>query len=174
MPWQVDPSHSSIEFSAKHMLVASVKGRFDEFAVEADIDPENITASKAVIHIQAASLDTRDGQRDGHLRSPDFLDVESHPEITFETKRIEPKGKGEFAIVGDLTIRGKSKEVAFEGEINGPATNPWGQRVVSVSAEAKVNRKEWGLNWNAALEAGGFLVGDTVKLSIDAELVEAA
>lgn len=174
MPWQVDPSHSSIEFSAKHMLVASVKGRFDEFAVEADIDPENISSSKAVIHIQASSLDTRDGQRDAHLRSPDFLDVESHPEITFATKRIEPKGKGDFAIVGDLTIRGTSREVAFEGEINGPATNPWGKRVVSLSAEAKVNRKEWGLNWNAALEAGGFLVGDTVKLSIDAELVEAA
>jgi len=174
MAWQVDPTHTSVEFSAKHMLITTVKGRFDDVEIDADINPDEIADSKAVVRIKTASLDTRDAQRDGHLRSPDFFDVENHPEIIFETKRIERGKNGEARILGDLTIRGTTREVVFDGEVHGPTPNPWGKRVIALSAETKVSRKDWGLNWNAALEAGGFLVGDTVKLSIDAELVEAA
>lgn len=171
--WNLDPVHSSVEFGVKHMMIATVKGRFTEFAVDADIDTNNLPASHATVRIQAASIDTRDAQRDAHLRSADFFDAENHPVITYTTKRIEPDGD-EFKIIGDLTIRGTTKEVPFEAELNGPVKDPWGNDRVVVSAETKISRKDFGLNWNAALEAGGFLVGDKVTLSIDAELVKVA
>ena len=172
MTWTLDPTHSSIEFSARHMLVAKVKGRFTEFNVEANVDPANISGSKATVIIDASTVNTRDDNRDGHLRSADFLDAENHPTIVFATKKIAPKGGSDYDITGDLTIRGVTKEVTFDGEIAGPAGDPWGNQRISISAETKVNRKDFGLNWNAAIEAGGFLVGDTITLQLDAELVK--
>jgi polyisoprenoid-binding protein YceI len=174
MPWSLDPSHSSVEFAVKHMVISSTKGRFHTFAVDAEIDEANIAASRATVTIDAATVDTRDQRRDDHLRSSDFFDAENHPQITFVTKRLEPRGKSEYRIVGDLTIRGVTKEVALDGDVSGPVTDPWGGTRLGLSASGKVNRKEFGLVWNAALETGGVLVGDDVKMSIETELVKAA
>jgi polyisoprenoid-binding protein YceI len=151
-----------------------VKGSFKKFAVEAEIDEANLAASRATVKIDTASVDTGEDGRDQHLRSGDFFDAEKHPQITFETKRIEPLGDEEYRIVGDLTIRDVTKEVAFKGEISGPLTDPWGGTRVGIAAEAKVDRRDWGLEWNSALDRGGVLVGNTVKLAFDAELVKAA
>ncbi len=174
MPWNLDTVHSSIEFSVRHMVIASVKGRFATFTVDANVDETNLANSSATVRIDAASIDTRDSQRDTHLRSADFLDAETHPQIVFASKKIESRGGSDYRIVGDLTIRGVTKPVTLDGEVSGPVKDPWGGTRVGLSAQGKINRKEFGLNWNAALEAGGFLVGDDVKLSVDLELVKAA
>jgi polyisoprenoid-binding protein YceI len=174
MTWNLDPAHSSVEFAVKHMIISSTKGRFQRYNVEATIDEANLANSQALVTIEADSIDTRDEKRDGHLRSADFFDTESFPKITFQTKRLEPKGGDDFKIVGDLTIRGVTKEVALDGEVSGPVKDPWGGTRVGLSAHTKVNRKEWGLNWNSALEAGGFLIGEDVRLNIETELVKAA
>jgi polyisoprenoid-binding protein YceI len=174
MTWKVDPTHSTIEFRGKHMLVATVKGRFRDWQMDADVNENDIAASHGVIRIDAASVDTGVPQRDDHLRSADFFDAEKHPAIVFATRRIVPKGGHDYRVVGDLTIRDVTREVTFDGEINGPMKDPWGGKRIGFSAETAINRKDWGLAWNVALEAGGILVGDTIKLSIDAELVEAA
>jgi polyisoprenoid-binding protein YceI len=174
MIWNLDPAHSSVEFAVKHMIISSTKGRFQRYNVEATIDEANLANSQALVTIEADSIDTRDEKRDGHLRSADFFDTESFPKITFQTKRLEPKGGDDFKIVGDLTIRGVTKEVALDGEVSGPVKDPWGGTRVGLSAHTKVNRKEWGLNWNSALEAGGFLIGEDVRLNIETELVKAA
>jgi polyisoprenoid-binding protein YceI len=174
MTWNLDTSHSSVEFAVKHMVISSTKGRFTDYDVDADVDLTNLANSKATVRINAASIDTRDEKRDGHLRSADFFDVENNPYITFVSKRLEPKGGDDYKIVGDLTIRGVTKEVVLDGEVTGPVKDPWGGTRVGLSANGKINRKQFGLNWNAALEAGGLLVGDDVKLNIDTELVQAA
>lgn len=174
MTWNLDPSHSSVEFAVKHMVISSTKGRFTDYAVEAEVDEANLANSKAIVRINAASIDSRDEKRDAHLRSGDFFDAENHPYITFESKRLEPKGGSDYRIVGDLTIRGVTKEVVLDGEVTGPVKDPWGGTRFGLSAHGKVNRKEWGLTWNAALETGGLLVSDDVKLNIETELVRAA
>ena len=156
------------------MVIASVKGRFATFEVDATVDESNLANSSATVRIDATSIDTREGQRDTHLRSADFLDVENHPQISFTSKKIEPRGGSDYRIVGDLTIRGVTREVTLDGEANGPVKDPWGGTRIGLSAQGKVNRKEWGLTYNAVLEAGGFVVGDEVKLAIDLELVKAA
>jgi polyisoprenoid-binding protein YceI len=174
MPWNLDTVHSSVEFSVRHMVIASVKGRFATFAVDANVDEANLANSSAIVRIDATSIDTREGQRDTHLRSADFLDVENHPQISFTSRKIEPRGGADYRIVGDLTIRGVTREVTLDGEVNGPVKDPWGGTRIGLSAQGKVNRKDWGLTYNAVLEAGGFVVGDEVKLSIDLELVKGA
>ncbi|HET7738741.1 MAG TPA: YceI family protein [Tepidiformaceae bacterium] len=174
MTWNLDPNHSSIEFNARHMLFAKVRGSFAEFNVDAEVDESDLAASRATVTIDAASINTREENRDGHLRSADFLDAENHPKITFVTRQIKPKGGNDYDIKGDLTIRGVTREVVFETEIGGPMADPWGNKRISITGETKVNRKDWGLNWNAAIEAGGVLVGESITLQIDAELVKAA
>ena len=174
MPWTLDPTHSSIQFAVKHMVISTARGAFKEYDIAADVDPDNFAASNATVTIKAESLDTNNDDRDTHLRSADFFDVENYPNITFITKKIEPKGSRDYRILGDLTIRGITKEVALEGEVSGPAKDPWGNQRLGLSASGKVNRKEFGLNWNVALDAGGLLVGEDVKLNIEAELVKAA
>jgi len=173
MPWQLDTAHSSITFAVKHMVIATVKGEFQQFDVQANVDEANLAASTATVTIEAASVATREQQRDDHLRSADFLDIANFPTVTFTTKRITAKGD-EHKIVGDLTIHGVTKEVDLEGEITGPLKDPWGGTRVGLSAEGKISRKDFGLTYNAVLEAGGMLVGDQVKLSVDLELVKAA
>jgi polyisoprenoid-binding protein YceI len=174
MTWNLDPAHSSVEFAVKHMIISSTKGRFQRYDVQATIDEANIANSQALVTIEADSVDTRDENRDNHLRSADFLDAANFPKITFQSKRLEPKGGDDYKIVGDLTIRGVTKEIVLDGEVTGPVKDPWGGTRVGLSAHAKVNRKEWGLNWNSVLEAGGVLVGDDVRLNIETELVKAA
>ncbi|MCK9518257.1 MAG: YceI family protein [Dehalococcoidia bacterium] len=173
MTWQLDPTHTRIEFSARHMLVSRVRGVFDSYQLEAKIDESDLSKSSATLTIDAASVDTGVEDRDAHLKSGDFFDVENHPKIVFETKRIEPKGDGEYRVVGNLTIRDETREVEFKGEAHGPAEDPWGGKRIALTAEAQVNRKDFGLTWNVPL-AEGALVSDKVTLSIEAELVPAA
>jgi len=171
MAWQVDPVHSSVEFSIRHMVISSTKGKFHDYSADANIDESDVTKSTGTLRIKTASVDTRNDDRDNHLRSPDFFDVEKFPEITFAVRRVEPKG-GDHRIVGDLTIRDVTKEVALDAEIQGPIKDPWGGTRYGVSATSKISRKDFGLTWNAALETGGVVVGDDVKLSADFEFVK--
>lgn len=173
MSWTIDRTHSRVGFGVRHMMVATVRGEFEDFDADIVLDEQEPSRSSALITIKTASVNTRDENRDNHLRSQDFFDAEHSPEITFASKRIEKKGN-DYRIVGDLTIRGVTKEVELEAEFSGPVKDPWGNTKAALSAEGKINRKDFGLNWNAALEAGGMLVSDTVKLSIDLELAKEA
>jgi polyisoprenoid-binding protein YceI len=174
MTWTIDPTHASIGFTGKHMVVAKVRGQFKEFDADVTIDEEDLSRSGGVIRIDVGSLDSGFDQRDKHLRSADFFDAETYPEITFRTKRIEPRGGEKYRFVGDLTIRDVTREVAFDGEVGGPLNDPWGNKRVVLSAAAKVNRKDWGLEWNLPLGADGLLVSDDITLELDAEFQKAA
>lgn len=175
MPWQLDPTHSSIEFRGKHMLVSTVRGRFNEFKSDLAINDEDFVKSGATFRITTASLESGFDQRDDHLRSPDFFDAERYPEITFETTDIERIGDdGRYRFNGNLTIRDVTRPVVFEGEAAGPVDDPWGSTRIALSARAEINRKDWGLDWNLPLGMSGMLVSDAITLSIDAELVKAA
>lgn len=163
----IDPIHTDVLFSAKHMMVTNVRGTFTELAGTIDLDETDPTASHAEITIKAASIDTGFGARDTHLRSDDFFDVETWPEIRVASTAIRAKGGNDYIVSADVTIRDVTKSVDFEVEFLGfyPAMD--GARRAGFSAKAKVNRKDWGLNWNVALEAGGLLVGDQIKLEVD-------
>jgi polyisoprenoid-binding protein YceI len=172
MAYTLDPAHSSVEFAVKHMIIATTKGRFGKFDVDAYVDEQDLTKSRATVTIDANSIDTRDEGRDTHLRSADFFDVANHPTLTFVTTKLTGKGS-DYKVTGDLTIRGVTKEVTLDGEVSGPVNDPWGNTRFGISVSGKVNRKEWGLSWNAALEAGGFVVSDDVRLSVELELTQA-
>lgn len=170
--WKFDPSHTSIDFAVKHMMVSTVRGRFTE--VEGTIygDSEDPTNARAEVTINAASIDTRNDQREAHLKSADFLDVENYPTITFRSTRVEALSHDHFRVVGDLTIRNTTKEVELDVAVNGVGKSPYGQEVIGLSAETILTRSDWGLNWNVALEAGGVLVGNTAKVSIEIEAIK--
>ncbi|MDN4606369.1 YceI family protein [Sporosarcina highlanderae] len=165
--WKVDASHTSVGFSVKHMMVSKVKGSFSgvEGTIEGDI--EDLTGASISFTIDASTINTNSVDRDNHLRSADFFDVENFPSITFVSTDIVKKGEGEYDITGDLTMRGVSKKVTLEAEYEGTGVNPWGVQVAAFEVEGKVSRKEFELTWNQALEAGGVLVGDDIKISID-------
>lgn len=169
--WEIDPVHSEIAFSVRHMMVATVRGRFNQFQGVIEFDPNHPESGRVEVTIDAASIDTRNEQRDNHLRSPDFLNVEQYPTITFVSKRIEPLGDNRFRVIGDLTIRGVTKEVALEAEFLGVGRDPWGGERAGFTARTKLNRHDFGASWNVALEAGGFLVGDTLEVTLDIEAV---
>ena len=171
--WTLDPSHTIVEFSAKHLMITTVKGRFTGVEGVIRADEQNPANSSVEVTIDATTLTTGDERRDGHLRSADFFDVENHPTITFKSTRVEPRDGNatRLRIVGDLTVRGTTREVVLEATNDGRGVSPYGKTVSGFSATTTINRKEWGLNWNVALESGGVLVGDAVKLSIDAEAV---
>lgn len=166
--WTIDPAHSVVEFAVKHMVFATAKGRFSEFSGTITLDRENVANSSVNVEIGAASIDTRDAKRDEHLKSADFFDAENFPTLTFTSTKVESKGD-DLHVEGDLTIRGVTRPVVLEAEFNGQGVNPWGQQVISYSASTKINRKDFGLNWNAALESGGVLVSDDVKINIEIE-----
>jgi polyisoprenoid-binding protein YceI len=170
MPWQIDRNHTSLGFTGKHMLVSKVKGKFLDYDADVIIDDENLANSAATFRFKVASVDSGFDQRDNHLRSGDFFNADQYPEIVFQTKRIEQNGGNEYRLIGDLTIKDVTREVVFEGEIAGPMPTPWGGTVVSLSASAKVNRKDWGLDWNLPLGASGLLVSDQITLEIDTEI----
>lgn len=167
----LEPSHSSLEFAVKHMLIAKTKGRFQDYNVVAQIDEQDFTRSSATVTIQAASIDTRQPDRDAHLKSADFFDAENHPTLTFVSRTIEPAG-GDWKVTGDLTIRGVTAPVVLEGEVTGPVKDPWGGSRIGLSLNGKVDRKDFGMVWNAALDAGGFVLADDVKLNIEVELLK--
>jgi polyisoprenoid-binding protein YceI len=172
--WQIDHNHSLVEFSAKHMMITTVKGRFGQVSGTITVDERNPDRSSVEAEIEAASIDTRADQRDQHLRSPDFLDVENYPSITFRSRRVEGTSRepgDKFRITGDLTIRGTTREVTLDAVYDGTGKDPWGGERVSFSANTKIDRREFGLTWNQALEAGGVLVGNEIKVSIEVQAV---
>ena len=172
--WNIDPSHSAAHFQVRHMMVATVRGRFGAVQGAVRADPRGLAATVVEAEIDAASIDTRDAKRDEHLRSADFFDVANHPQITFRSTRIEEARGGGYRVTGDLTIRGTTRQVVLDVEaLQGPLKNPWGQTVIGATATTKIDRKAFGLQWNVALEAGGFLVGDEVKIQLDVELAKA-
>jgi polyisoprenoid-binding protein YceI len=172
MTWQIDSAHSHIAFSARHMMISKVRGRFENFSGVINFDENNPSASTVNVEIEAASINTRVGQRDDHLRSADFLDAANHPTLTFASKRIEITGENSGKLVGDLTIRDITKEVILDVEYAGQAKSPWGTFSAGFSASTTINRKDWGLEWNAPLETGGVLVGDAITIDIELELVK--
>jgi polyisoprenoid-binding protein YceI len=173
--WQLDPAHSAAHFSVRHLMISNVRGEFTKLTGSAQINPADPAKSTVEVTIQAGSLSTREPQRDEHLRSPDFFDVANYPTLTFQSKRVEPFEAETFKVTGDLTIRGVTKQVTFDVEGPTPSVkDPWGNIRAGVTASAKVNRKDFGLVWNALTEAGGVVVGDEVKITIDAELIQVA
>ena len=170
--WTIDPTHSLVEFSGKHMMFTTVKGRLTGVQGIIVTDWENPTASRVEAVIDAATVDTGNEQRDAHLRSADFLDVEHYPTITFRSTRIEPEGGyHHLHVFGDLTLRGMTREIMLDTTYLGEGTNPWGKEVAGFSAETTINRKDFGLNWNVALEKGGWLVSDALKIVLDVQAV---
>jgi polyisoprenoid-binding protein YceI len=167
--WQIDAAHSLVEFSVRHMMVSTAKGRFADFAGSIVFDPQNPSASSVNVQIQANSVTTADPKRDEHLRSADFFDAETFPTLSFQSTRVEPIDAEHVRIVGDLTIKDTTREITLDAELNGQGVNPWGKQVVGFSAHTALNRKDYGLNWNVALEAGGVLVSDTIKVSLEIE-----
>ncbi len=175
MPWNIDTTHTRIGFSVKHMMVSTVRGEFKSYSGKLNLDTEDFTRSSVEGEIEVASIDTNNADRDNHLRANDFFDAPSFPKITFKSTRIERKGDDEYVVYGDLTIRGVTKEVALNVEVSGIHKNPWGQTVTGFSATGSIDRKDFGVNFNAPLETGGVLVGEKVKIELDVEaaLVEA-
>lgn len=169
--WLIDPAHTHVEFAVRHMMVSTVKGRFAGVSGTIQLDETDLTHSSIEVSIDAASIDTREAQRDAHLRSSDFLDAETFPTITYRSRRIEPLTEGHFRVIGDLTIRNVTQEVALDTTLEGRMPDPWGHERAGYSATTAISRKDFGLQWNVALEGGGVLVADEVKISIDVETV---
>jgi polyisoprenoid-binding protein YceI len=172
MAWQIDQSHSEIAFSAKHLMISTVRGRFNTFTGTVEGDEANPTAAKVDVQIDASSLVTGEEKRDGHLRSPDFLDVEQFPHLTFKSTRVEQIDDSHGKLYGDLTIRDVTNSVVLNVEYAGQAKTPWGTTSAGFNASTKINRKDWNLNWNVALETGGWLVGDQISINIELELIK--
>jgi polyisoprenoid-binding protein YceI len=170
--WNIDPAHSAAEFKVRHMMISNVKGHFSKVSGELSLDESNISNSSVQASIEAASIETRDDQRDAHLKSADFFDVEKYPLLSFKSDKI--KQNGDLSVEGDLTIHGVTRRVTFDIEGPTPPTkDPWGNTRIAISGSTKINRKDFGLNWNAALETGGILVGEEVTINLDVEFVKA-
>jgi polyisoprenoid-binding protein YceI len=173
--WQIDPAHAAAHFSVRHLMISNVRGEFSKLSGAVVLDPADLTRSTVGVSLETASINTREPQRDEHLRSADFLDVANHPTITFRSKRIASGGPENYKLTGDLTIRGVTQEVTFDVEGPTPAVkDPWGNVRTGITAAAKINRKDFGLVWNALVEGGGVMVGDQVSITIEAELIQKA
>jgi polyisoprenoid-binding protein YceI len=172
--WKIDPAHSSAEFKVKHMMISNVKGSFSGISGNLIEDTADPTRSSVEASIDISTVSTGDPQRDGHLKSADFFHHEEHPTMTFKSTTVEKKGEGEFAVTGDLTVHGVTKPVTFEVEgPSAPGKDPWGNTRIGLSATTKINRKDFGLSWNAALETGGILVGETVQITLEVQFIKA-
>jgi len=170
MPLQLDKAHTSVEFSVRHMGIATVRGRFEEFDGSVELDAAgNLTSVQGTINPQ--SINTREPKRDDHLRSADFFDAAKYP-MEFRSTQITKTGPSNYKIVGDLTMHGQTHPVELEAELTGPIRDPYGNRRIGIDATGKLNRKDWGINWNVALEAGGIMVSDIVNLHLEVEAVE--
>lgn len=174
MSWAIDNTHTTLEFSVRHLGLASVKGTFHGVRGEAVIDEQDLTNSRGRVEVDVASIDTRDEGRDNHLRSADFFDVEQFPTATFETRRIVPVRGERYEIEGDLTLHGVTRPVTLQAELSEFIVDPWGNRRAAVAVEVEINRVDFGLTWNQVLEAGRLLVGEKVKVRADTEVVLAA
>jgi polyisoprenoid-binding protein YceI len=172
--WTFDPAHSEIAFKVKHLMIVNVKGLFKDFNMDVSTNGDDFSSAKIDFSMKAASVETGDSGRDGHLKSPDFFDVENHPEITFTSATLQNKEDETFELTGDLTIKGVTKKIKLDAEFGGIQKDPWGNTKAGFSLSGKINRKDFGLVWNAALESGGVLVGDEVKISGEVELAKVA
>ena len=173
--WQIDPAHSAAHFSVRHLMISNVRGEFTKLTGSALIDPADLKKSSVEVTIEAASVNTREPQRDEHLRSADFFDVANHPTLSFRSKRVVSAGADNLKLTGDLTIRGVTKEVTFDVEGPTPSVkDPWGNVRAGVTASTKISRKDFGLAFNALTETGGVVVGDEIKITIEAELIQQA
>jgi polyisoprenoid-binding protein YceI len=171
--WKIDPAHSSAEFKVKHMMISNVKGSINGITGELTEHATDASLSSIEATLDVSTLSTGEAQRDAHLKSADFLDVEKYPTITFKSTKVERKGPEEYAVTGDLTIHGVTKPVTLA--VEGPSAahkDPWGNTRIGLSATTKINRKDFGLTWNATLETGGLLVGEEVHITIDVELIK--
>ncbi len=172
--WNIDSVHSSAQFKVKHMMISNVKGEFTTITGNLKYDAENVANSYVEASIDATTISTRDPQRDAHLKSADFFDAEKYPALTFKSTRVSRKAEGELSVAGDLTIHGVTKNVIFEVEgPSAPTKDPWGNTRVGLSATTRINRKDFGLTWNAALETGGILVGEEVSITLDVQFTKA-
>ncbi len=167
--WQIDPVHSCIHFSIRHMVVSRIHGRFTKWGGTIQLDDQNPAASQVEVHIDASSIDTNDANRDGHLKADSFFDVAKYPEITFKSTKVEATGKDQFRVTGDLTLRGVTKPVTLDVEHGGSVKDPWGNQRGGFSVKGTINRNDFGVSFNAVLEAGGVALGDKVDFSIDIE-----
>jgi polyisoprenoid-binding protein YceI len=171
--YEIDTSHSSIAFTVRHLVISKVRGHFARWTGLIRYDDEDPTRSAIEVTIDAASITTGDEKRDGHLRSPDFLDVDQHPALTFKSRRIA-RGPGGFQVTGELTIHGVAREVVLEVEDLGSVKDPWGNQRIAFAASTRIDRKDFGLAWNQVLETGGLLVGERLDIAIDVEAVRQA
>jgi polyisoprenoid-binding protein YceI len=169
--WQVDPVHSEVGFSVRHLMVANVRGRFHNITADLHMDESDLTQSSIEVEIASNSIDTRSEQRDQHLRSADFFDAENHPRISFTSESIERLSDARYRVSGDLTIRGTTRRVVLDTEVRGPEKDPWGGERLGVTASTKIDRRDFGLTWNQALETGGLAVAHEVKINIELELI---
>jgi polyisoprenoid-binding protein YceI len=172
MAWQIDTAHSHIYFTVRHMMISKVRGTFETFSGEINFDEINPKNSTVYVEIDAASINTRDEKRDDHLRSPDFFSAGDYPLLTFKSKRVVQSGAQSGKLIGDLTIRDVTREVVLDVEYSGLVKSPWGTESAGFSATTSINRKDWNLNWNVALETGGWLVSDTIHIEIELELIK--
>ena len=174
MSWEIDATHSQATFSVKHMMISTVRGHFEVLSGKLHIDEDHPDNSWVEAEVDAASINTRDARRDGHLRSPDFFDVEKYPKITFKSTKVTPIGNNEYRVTGNLTMHGVTKEETFHADYSGQVKDLYGLQRAAFSVKGKINRKDFGLNWNVALETGGVLVGEDVNIEIDLAAVQKA
>jgi len=171
--WNIDLAHSGINFSIRHMVVSKVRGRFTQYTGTLNLD-DDLSRSQVDVSIDAASIDTGVGQRDAHLRSADFFDVEKFPQLRFQSRRLAKVSDDRYSVTGELTIRDVTREVTLDVEYGGRAKDPWGNERVGFIAKTAIDRKDFGLGWNQVLEAGGVLVGDRVEIELEVQAVKAA
>ena len=172
--WTLDPTHSALTFSVRHMVISKVRGHFGKFTLDAKLDPQDLPASSAQLSVDVGSLDTGVADRDGHLRSPDFFDAAAHPALTFVSRKVTVQDQERFSLQGDLTIRGTTRPVTLQGEFGGTGKDPWGNTRAGFTLKGSLDRREFGLTWNQALEAGGVLVGEKVEVEAELELIRKA
>ncbi len=172
MSWRIDPSHSQITFSVRHMMISNVRGRFENFTGTVEFDEKAPSHSSVEVQIEAASINTREERRDAHLKSADFLNAEKYPYLVFKSKRVQAIDAQHIRLIGDLTIRDVAKEVTLDVEYAGQSKSPWGEISAGFEARTTINRKDWNLNWNLALETGGVLVGDEIAVEIELEIIK--
>jgi len=170
MQWQIDPAHTSLDFAVRHLGISTVRGHFTKLSGSIEATSDGLLKGVDVT-IDAASIDTREPQRDTHLRSPDFLDVARYPVLTFRSTAVTPQGKGRYLVQGDLSLHGETRPVTFEVDVAAPITDPWGNLRAAATGEGRLNRKDWGLTWNQVLELGALVVGEEVRFRVEVEAV---
>ena len=172
MSWNIDSAHTEVNFSVRHMMISNVRGQFQKLSGTVEFDEQNPANTTVDVQIETASVNTKDEKRDGHLRSPDFFDTEKYPYLDFKSKRVDVKDSTHAILYGDMTIRNITHEVVLDVEFNGLAKSPWGTTSAGFTAKTQIKRKNWGLNWNVALETGGWLVSDDINIGIELEIVK--